>query len=95
MGCNSRAEIYQEAFREWAGSENCPDALYTLTSQAEVDEFGALGCPMMRGRLAIGKRVGNTIFASDISDLSALSGLREIKGSLVIYASDFIPSGSS
>jgi hypothetical protein len=86
LGCNSRAEIYQEAFREWAGSENCPDALYTLTSQAEVDEFGALGCPMMRGRLAIGKRVGNTIFASDISDLSALSGLREIKGSLVIYA---------
>jgi hypothetical protein len=86
-GCSSLEEIYQEASKEWAGSENCPDALYTLTSQAEVDEFGARGCPLMRGNLTIGNK--DETFrgvASDISDLSALRGLKEIKGYLLIFA---------
>jgi hypothetical protein len=65
------------------GQAQCPDGNVTLASQSDVNVFGAKGCVNVPGNL--------TIQGSDITDLSSLSALTSVTGSLVIsYNSELI-----
>ncbi len=58
-----------------------------LRTQAEVDAFGALGRDIVTGSLIVGTAVGRDGDAMRdlmIDDVSALSGIREIRGNLII-----------
>jgi subtilisin-like proprotein convertase family protein len=54
----------------------CPSTSYELTSQAQVDALGAVGCDAITQNL--------TIRGSDITNLDALSGITSVGGELSI-----------
>ena len=58
----------------WA--EVCPSTNYSLTTQAQVDALGATGCDAISGSLSI--------YGTDITSLSSLSGITSVGGALEI-----------
>ena len=65
----------------WSGTAAaaaCSSTDYALTTQAEVDAFGATGCDSVVGYLYIAN-------SSDITNIDGLANLTSVGGSLSIY----------
>ena len=85
--------IYFDNIKVVSGALDCPVGDVHLSSQAEVDSFVMLmnGCNIIPGNLCIGYCDGENL-ESDIVDISGLSPILEITGSLTISQNPLLTS---
>lgn len=62
----------------------CPETNYTLTTMAELNLFGQLGCTKVRGYLEVRPSPGSNYTNDEITNLSGLRHLREVGGFMQI-----------